>query len=470
MSASETLARCQRLREALLGAMVQRESAVKHVLRRLPPTAGIMSLHRSDGTVLFEVPPPAVASWETAVDALGPPQLILLDAGFRLLSETEDELDDITAGLEGRVAVRNQLLQSLDRRVNRFVARQERKASGTDVDDDPTARSLDTIVLVRHRRMVARARANGTNPVSLEQVYRSMLMAQDESRFRELPDLDLQLQAEADDVERALRTFTWVLQGRLSPSDEEGWGSQHVDNVARNPWEMRLDRVARSVRVLRLASADMHNGVSATANHLRTLGQAASNAECAATLTRLGQNWHRLTADFETALEEDDDNDNNNGAGGEDVMRLARERVRLEQVVEPLLHRFEDCIQFEMAEDPTASSGYDDEHEYEYEEAAWQQFYRMGRRSRAELAALQEAHAKALFELSVGKDDANRYVVRTVHSNRAKPLAKPHVHTHSRHPLSHALFCTAHLPVCALACLRRLLHLCVSWSSISHPS
>ena len=68
-------------REALLGAMVQREAAVKHVLRRLPPTAGIMSLHRSDGTVLFEVPPPGTCKVVVATN-VAETSITIPDVGF----------------------------------------------------------------------------------------------------------------------------------------------------------------------------------------------------------------------------------------------------------------------------------------------------------------------------------------------------------------------------------------------------
>ena len=385
---------------AFLSAAVRRESQIKHVLRRLPPTSP-KSVQQADGTLLLKLPPPTAEEWEAAVDLLGPIQLSNLDAVFRQLLEAQADIDDAFEALQHAAGTHDTLLVSFHRHVCEFNARMRLNKDAPSAD----VRALDTIAIVRHSHIVKSAHPPA---VSLSDVFGAMLLVDDDSRFRELPELEARMGIEAANVERTLRAHDWLLNDQL------------VENVATNPWVMRPYDLAHAVRRAQIASADMHNGVERAADRLREIGQAASDAECQAAVTRLSQEWVSLDAAVEAN-------------GGDTATTLASqrarlERARLERFVAPLLHRrcideldacddacddeFGACTEFGAcdADAPLARDAprFDDRSRDNE-----RMLRRMGRRSDAERAVLEEAHAKLTFELAAAKEDAYSYLLET---------------------------------------------------------
>ena len=402
--------------------VVRRVEALRRLLKRLPPTEGLLHVVRSNGDVVFTDPPPTVEEWNRHVDALPEGSFVSVDEGVATLVD-----------LKGRVRMGGELVRSatneferlqaeLDEQVNAFVARQDPSAPIEPANDDRFAR-LDTLAVLEHRRAALAAVGSLASRVapSKADVYR-MLLRRDVDAFAQLP-------AKADAITRQAAAHGELLESvRCVARDVDVDAApcsngDACDNAASNPW--RIDRAAskRTLAQLKQQCAPVARQLASVAQKLRSLAALTAGLEYEVLMGSLGQKMDAYDRRIDKLLS----SSSSNASDASEAERVGEERYDLQvRVVEPMLRRYTQHQEEQHQEHEQARRDASNETEYpeppkppkppeapdEVDETLWKELYWFGRQGAADLRRRREVYAATLTAFRRAKEEAAAELAR----------------------------------------------------------
>jgi len=358
--------------------MAKRTAALVALLRRLPPTEGIVHVARLDGEVVCDLPAPSTAEWNAYLDSMPEGSLWNKDPGLEVLFDFEIELEEMREALLERMNDRGALQQEVDRLVNRFVAHQQNTPPlAADADapvliDEDSVRHLETIATVHHQRMVT---ADDPGP-ALPEFYRAVLLKQEGV----LASFDASLKAVftcAQAYNAFLNQNHWIFQmGMPERGTRNGWRQEdRCDNVATAPWTMNSQRVDTTIRTMRRRLADVVETVVLGADGLKSAAKTVVVSEYRALMTRLSQKMLRLDTEIgELATRQEETGTDFAAVDSMRLEALIVERSDMHvRVVEPLVHQFAQQMETSGTETGVTNANGD-----RCVELAWETFKQFG--------------------------------------------------------------------------------------------
>lgn len=426
--------------------MLKRRAEWVALLRRLPPTTGMLHVARSNGEVVFDAPAPTEAEWNAYLDRMAQSGALWdKDPGLEALFDFELALDEKREAVEMKLKIHDAAQKKVDTLVNNFVARQEgvdqprdeEEDEGSENDaydddedvelkivmDEENINSLETIAVVHYLRAVVDAAALQTPPPDCADFFRRVLFSQEGVR-RSLDTLQHSVFEKARVYAEFLDRHDWILrmglpdkrlEPQFGPLHTWPWpNEQRCDNVAKNPWSMSYARISATHNTLVERFGQLADELHFEANNLRDAAEAAASAEYTMLMTDLSNKMSLLderVLELVSKQENDDRAVTFTSDDGKQLDVLAKERAALQvRVVEPLLRQY--AYQLEQSK-----SGAEEEDEYYgadgISNTVWSAFYEFGEPDNvARLSEYVQKHADENVLLKKSKEEVRSTVRR----------------------------------------------------------